>query len=42
MAVIDGFNVFPINMLGATDDLLLGLNGANCPVFAKALNDSRS
>lgn len=36
-AVLNGFNVFPINMAGADDDYLLNLNVDNCPVFSTAV-----
>ena len=37
MAVLDGFNVFPINMVGADHDFLLNINKDNCPAFGKEL-----
>jgi len=32
-AVLGGFNVFPINMAGHEDDLLLNLDSSNCKKF---------
>ena len=50
-ALINGFNTFPINVMGAEDDYILGLNETNCvnfktqadakwPAFAQQTTDS--
>jgi hypothetical protein len=36
--LINGFNTFPINVMGAEDDLILNLGEDNCPAFKKAVS----
>jgi hypothetical protein len=38
-SLYDQINTFPINMVGHDDDLMLRLNGENCPRFGQALKD---
>lgn len=39
-ALLNGFNTFPINVMGAEDDYMLALNADNCPTFGKAISDN--
>jgi hypothetical protein len=39
-ALPNGFNTFPINVMGPENDYLLGFSTDNCPVFGKAINDN--
>lgn len=41
-AVLGGFNVFPINMAGHEDDLLLNLDSSNCKKFQQALGNVKA
>ena len=38
-ALPNGFNTFPINVMGADNDYLLRVGNENCPVFEKAVMD---
>jgi len=40
-ALLDGINVFPINMVGHDDDFMLRLNENNCVQWQKELKDNR-
>lgn len=37
-ALINGFNTFPINVMGAENDYILGLNENNCALFNKKVS----
>jgi len=40
VSLYDQINIFPINMVGHDADLMLRLNGQNCPKFGQALEDN--
>ncbi|CDW80158.1 histidine acid phosphatase family protein [Stylonychia lemnae] len=40
LALLNGFNTFPINVMGADDDFILNLSVDNCPAYKKSINDN--